>query len=73
MLEPFLATIHVYHCRMHHTYANAYHSSMQFSYFTGRSVFAVVAVIAVDALAAVGTHHARAVVNENSAVITFPA
>ena len=40
---------------------------------TGGWVFAVVAVVAVDTLAAIGTHHALTVVNPHPAVTTLPA
>ena len=40
---------------------------------TGGYVFTVVAVVAVDTLAAIGTHHALTVVNPHPAVAALPA
>ena len=40
---------------------------------TNGSVFAVVAVVAVDTLATIWTHHALTVVNPHPAVTTLPA
>ena len=40
---------------------------------TNGSVFAVVAVVAVDTLAAIGTHHVSAVIYRHRAVIALPA